>query len=279
MRKITITKASGEQEPFDESKLRRSLKNAGAADAVIDTVVAAVHDKLVDGISTRKIYREAFRLLRSESERVAGRYKLKEAMLELGPSGFPFEHFISEILARSGYSTEVGLMVQGDCVTHEIDVIAQKDDHYYMVECKFHNKKENRCNVQVPLYIQSRFTDVKNRWMQQPGHEGKKHFGLVVTNTRFTKDALQYGECVGLKLLSWDYPEKNSLKDLISRLNLHPVTCLSTLTKKEKNQLTEKGIVLIVQLFEGEKKLKEIGLDQRKVSRVMKEARAICNCD
>ncbi len=277
MPKITITKASGELEPFDESKLRRSLKSAGAADSMIDIVVAAVSKKLVVGISTRNIYREAFRLLRAESQRVAGRYKLKEAMLELGPTGFPFEHFVSEILFRTGYNTEVGVMVQGDCVTHEIDVIAQKDDHYYLVECKFHNKKENRCNVQVPLYIQSRFADVKNRWIQQPGHEGKKHFGLVVTNTRFTKDALQYGECVGLKLLSWDYPEKNSLKDLIGRLNLHPVTCLSALTKKEKSQLTEKGIVLIVQLFEREKKLKEIGLDQRKINRVMKEAQAICN--
>ncbi|TVR15775.1 MAG: ATPase [Balneolaceae bacterium] len=278
MTNVQVTKASGEQEPFDESKLRWSLKNAGAADAVIDTVVEAVHDKLVDGISTRKIYREAFRLLRSESERIAGRYKLKEAMLELGPTGFPFEQFVAGLFNGFGYRTEVGVIVKGDCVQHEIDVIAQKENEYLLVECKFHNRKENRCNVQVPLYIQSRFLDVKRNWSSLPGHEGKKHFGLVVTNTRFTKDALQYGECAGLKLLSWDYPEKNSLKDLIGRLNLHPVTCLSTLNKKEKNLLTEKGIVLIVQLLDQENMLKKIGLDQRKINRVVKEARAICNC-
>lgn len=276
MSQIHVTKASGDQEPFDESKLRRSLKSAGASDFIIDSITHSIKDLLVEGISTQKIYREAFRQLRTESQRVAGRYKLKEAILELGPTGFPFEQFVAEILNRVGYKTEVGVKVEGDCVTHEIDVIAVKDDHYYMVECKFHNKKENTCNVQIPLYIQSRFLDVKNNWTRQPGHAGKEHTGYVVTNTRFTQDALTYGKCIGLNLLSWDYPKNNGLKDVISRLNLHPITCLSALTKTEKSQLTDKGIVLTVQLYENKNALKEIGIDQRKANRVIKEARAIC---
>lgn len=276
MSQIHVTKASGDQEPFDESKLRRSLKSAGASDFIIDSITHSIKDLLVEGISTQKIYREAFSKLRTESQRVAGRYKLKEAILELGPTGFPFEQFVAEILNRVGYKTEVGVKVEGDCVTHEIDVIAVKDDHYYMVECKFHNKKENTCNVQIPLYIQSRFLDVKNNWTRQPGHAGKEHTGYVVTNTRFTQDALTYGKCIGLNLLSWDYPKNNGLKDVISRLNLHPITCLSALTKTEKSQLTDKGIVLTVQLYENKNALKEIGIDQRKANRVIKEARAIC---
>lgn len=276
MSQIHVTKASGDQEPFDESKLRRSLKSAGASDFIIDSITHSIKDLLVEGISTQNIYREAFSKLRTESQRVAGRYKLKEAILELGPTGFPFEQFVAEILNRVGYKTEVGVKVEGDCVTHEIDVIAVKDDHYYMVECKFHNKKENTCNVQIPLYIQSRFLDVKNNWTRQPGHAGKEHTGYVVTNTRFTQDALTYGKCIGLNLLSWDYPKNNGLKDVISRLNLHPITCLSALTKTEKSQLTDKGIVLTVQLYENKNALKEIGIDQRKANRVIKEARAIC---
>ena len=276
MSQIHVTKASGERELFDESKLRRSLKSAGASDLIIDSITHSIKDLLVEGISTQKIYREAFSKLRTESQRAAGRYKLKEAILELGPTGFPFEQFVAEILNRVGYKTEVGVKVEGDCVTHEIDVIAVKDDHYYMVECKFHNKKENTCNVQIPLYIQSRFLDVKNNWTRQPGHSGKKHTGYVVTNTRFTQDALTYGKCIGLNLLSWDYPKNNGLKDVISRLNLHPITCLSALTKTEKSQLTDKGIVLTVQLYENKNALKEIGIDQRKANRIIKEARAIC---
>lgn len=277
MAQINVTKASGEQEPFDETKLRRSLNGAGASDELINTITSSIKDLLTEGISTRKIYKEAFRQLRSESQRVAGRYKLKEAIMELGPTGFPFERFIAEILNRSGFKTEVGVKVQGDCVSHEIDVIAVKDDHYYMVECKFHNKKENRCSVQVPLYIQSRFLDVKKNWIAQSGHTGKEHTGFVVTNTRFTQDALDYGECAGLELLSWDYPKGNGLKDRIGKLNLHPITCLSSLTKAEKELLLGNGIVLTVQLYENKNSLKEIGIDQRKSNRVIREAREISN--
>jgi Holliday junction resolvase-like predicted endonuclease len=272
MTKINITKASGEQEPFDESKLRHSLRSAGAADQVIDSVVVSVNEMLVEGMSTRKIYREAFRILRSESRRIAGRYKLKEAIMELGPTGYPFENFVAEFLKRLGYKTEVGVVVQGNCVSHEIDVIAHKDAHYYMVECKFHNRKELRCKVQVPLYIQSRFLDVRKNWMSQPGHAGKEHTGYVVTNTRFTKDAIDYAECIGLDLLGWDYPKNKGLKDLIGRMNLHPVTCLTSLTKAEKDRILEKNIVLAVQLAENENILKQIGIDQRKAARILKEA-------
>lgn len=277
MAHIHVTKASGEQEPFDESKLRKSLKNAGASDNIIDQISKSINDLLVEGISTRKIYKEAFRQLRSESRRIAGRYKLKEAIMEFGPTGFPFEKFIAELLNRLGYKTEVGIQVQGDCVSHEIDVIAVKDNEYYLVECKFHNKKESRCNVQIPLYIQSRFLDVKKNWTSQPGHSGKKHSGYVVTNTRFTQDALTYGECVGLNLLSWDYPKNNGLKDLIGRTNLHPVTCLTTLNKTEKTLLLEKGVVLTIQISENRNVLKNIGLDSRKAGRVFKEAKEMCN--
>lgn len=277
MPQIHVTKASGEQELFDESKLRKSLQGAGASDALIDMITKSVSKRLVDGITTQKIYKEAFRQLRAESQRVAGRYKLKESIMELGPTGYPFERFIAEILNRSGFKVETGIKVKGDCISHEIDVIAVKDDHYYMVECKFHNKKENRCNVQIPLYIQSRFLDVKKNWITQPGHTGKEHTGFVVTNTRFTQDALDYGECAGLKLMSWDYPKKNGLKDRIGKMNLHPVTCLSTLNKAEKDRLLAKDIVLTVQLCENKNALKEIGIDQRKANRIMNEARAICN--
>jgi Holliday junction resolvase-like predicted endonuclease len=277
MKSFEIIKASGERETFDIDKLRRSMANSGAEELLIESVISDLEGLFKDGVTTQKIYREAYRLLKKLSAKAAGRYKLKEAILELGPTGFPFERFVAEILNRVGYKTEVGVKVEGDCVTHEIDVIAVKDDHYYMVECKFHNKKENTCNVQIPLYIQSRFLDVKKNWTQQPGHAGKEHAGYVVTNTRFTQDALTYGECIGLNLLSWDYPKNNGLKDIIGRLNLHPVTCLSLLTKAEKSLLTGKGIVLTVQLYDNKNALKEIGMDPRKVNRVIKEARAICN--
>lgn len=277
METITVTKASGDRELFNEDKLRHSLANAGAGQQIIEQITRTVEDVMYDGIPTKKIYKEAFRMLRQHSNRSAGRYKLKKAILELGPTGYPFEKFVGELLGRLGYNTQTGVTVEGDCVSHEIDVIAEKDDEHFMIECKFHNRKRHKCNVRIPLYIQSRFKDVEKNWSSQLGHENKRHRGWVVTNTRFTKDARDYGECVGLKLLSWDYPEQSGLKDLIDRVSLHPITSLSTLSKKDKKQLLEKDIVFCLQLCKDEQILSSIGMDNHKKNRVLKEAQDICN--
>lgn len=276
---VNVTKYSGDKEPFNEVKLRQSLQSAGANSILTDHIVNQIKGNLYEGISTQKLYKEAFRLLSTNSERSAGRYRLKEALFELGPSGYPFEKFIAELLNRLGYKTDVGITLQGECVAHEIDVIAQNDDAYLLVECKFHNRNENRCNVKVPLYIQSRFQDLKKILGRLPGHKEKIHKGWVVTNTRFTSDAEKYGTCVGLKLLSWDFPRKNGIKDLITYLNLHPVTCLSHLTKEEKRQLLSHDIIFCRQVCEDKKRLEQAGINPRQINRIAKEAKEICNYD
>jgi hypothetical protein len=277
MATFNVMKASGESEPFDENKLRHSLRKAGADQQITDKIIHSIQRILFEGITTEKIYKEAFKQLRQYSNSSAGRYKLKEALLELGPSGYPFEKFIGELLNRLGYQTDTGVIVDGNCVSHEIDVIAEKDDEHFMIECKFHNRKGHKCNVKIPLYIQSRFKDVERNWRSQPGHEDKQHQGWVVTNTRFTTDALQYGKCAGLKLLSWDYPENNGLKDLISHVHLHPITSLSTLSNQKKKLLLEQNVVFCKQICEDKQVLKSIGLDNHTMNKVFEEAMDICN--
>lgn len=277
MASIHVTKYSGDSEVYDESKLRRSLESAGADPVLIDRIAEQIREKLYDGISTQVIYRDAFQLLKSASKKSAGRYKLKEAIFELGPTGFPFEKFVGELLNRLGYETEIGVKVKGDCVSHEIDVIAHKEMEYLLVECKFHNRKENRCNVKVPLYIQSRFLDVRKNWSSLPGHRNYAHKGWVVTNTRFTTDAETYGNCIGLKLLSWDYPKNSGIKDLIKRMNLHPVTCLSALNAQEKQLLLNHEVIFCKQVAEDKGILNRAGINPRNVNKIYKEAAEICN--
>lgn len=277
MSPINVTKASGNQEPFDESKLRRSLKKAGASKDIIDHISESINNLLVEGISTRKIYKEAFRLLRSESRKVAGRYKLKEAIFELGPEGFHFEKFVAEILNMLGYTTSIGEVVKGECVNHEIDVIASTESEYLLVECKFHNRKENICNIKVPLYIQSRYLDVRDTWSKQQGHKHKNHKGMLATNTRFSEDAITYAECMGLKLLSWDYPEDAGIRELITKLNLHPITSLSSLSAAEKKLLLKEEVLFCKQICLNKNVLERDGIDSGKINRIFREAREICN--
>lgn len=148
---VFVVKASGEREPFSETKLRRSLERVRAAPEVVDDIISRIQSELRDGMSTREIYRLAFALLKKHRRPLAARYSLKQAVMELGPSGHPFEKLVSEILRYQGYSAEVARTVQGVCVAHEVDVVAEKDDRHIMVECKFHNQPGLKSDVKVAL--------------------------------------------------------------------------------------------------------------------------------
>lgn len=251
MRKqVIITKASGKKEAFSENKLRNSLFKSGADEVTVNQIIGKVKDNLYDDITTHEIYKRAFEILKSKKTATASRYKLKKSIMELGPDGFAFEIFISEILKKLNYKTEVGKIIKGFCVNHEIDVIAQDGIHHYMVECKFHNQQGKFCDVKIPLYINSRFIDVERTWTKQIGHEELLHKGWLFTNTRFTTDAIQYGSCAGLKMTSWDYPENGNLKDLTDQFRLYPVTVLSGLSKTEKEELLRNKIILCTDLPE-----------------------------
>ncbi len=273
---IHITKASGEVVAFSEKKLIRSLERAGAGEVIINEIVNTIKDHLYEGMSTSKIYKKAFALLRKYSKSTAARYKVKQALLELGPSGYPFEKFVAEILRYQGYRANVGIIVQGNCVTHEVDVEAYKDDRHYMIECKFHNRQGYKCDVKVPLYIKSRFEDVRKQWQKHKDHKDKFHEGWIVTNTRFTDDAIQFGKCSGLRLIGWDYPERGSISDRINLSGIHPLTCLTTLSKAEKQQLVDMSVVLSRDLYENPSILEKIGISESRIRKITREGREIC---
>ena len=199
--------------------------------------------------------------------------------MELGPSGYPFEHFVGELLRHLGYEIEVGQMVQGQCISHEVDVVAHNDHQQFVVECKYYNSQGKYCNVRVPLYIHSRFNDIEKRWRSTPGLEKRSFHGWIFTNTRFTTDAMDYGRCVGLRMVSWDYPKKESLKDLIEKTGLFPITVLTHLNKKQKQTILEKDIVLCSQLLEHISLLEQLDLTPAKRKKVKDEIRDLLTID
>lgn len=268
---ILVTKASGEQEAFSINKLKGSLRNAGAAEPVINQIVDAVLNWLTPGVSTKKIYRKAFSLLRYESDSSGLRYRLKQAILELGPTGYPFETLIGQLFAKQGYDVEVGIVVDGTCVTHEMDVIATGATVQHLVECKYSKHQGKQVSVQVPLYVRSRVDDIIKTRSSMPENAHLKFEGWVVTNTRFSDDSLQYGRCSGLNLLGWDYPGEKSLKYLIEYYKIYPITILTGLTISQKQQLMDKGIVCCNQLLENMDVLKQFNFSARRISKVKSE--------
>ena len=202
---------------------------------------------------------------------------MKKAIYELGPTGFSFELYIAELFKKQGYHVQIGQIVKGRCVKHEVDVSAEKADKHFMVECKFHQTGGIFCNVKIPLYVQARFKDIELEWQQQEGHGNKFHQGWVVTNTRFSLDAIQYGNCVGLYLLGWNFPHNDSLNKLIDSLRLYPITCLHSITATEKQQLLKKKIILCKEICNNKQLLLNIGITQNRIGIIMREATLLCD--
>ena len=274
---IDIVKSSGKKVKFSLHKLSKSLKRTGADEDTINKILDKVRDELYQGISTKEIYNRAFVLLKKKNSYLASKYKLKKAIYELGPTGFPFEYFISAVLKNSGYVTEVGKILQGKCVSHEVDVIALKNNETTVIECKFHSQQGYNCNVKVPLYINSRYQDIKTHWDTNKKNNTILKPGWVVTNTRFTEDAIKFGNCIGLYLLSWDYPENDGLKDRIDRLGLYPITTSTLLTNREKQFLLSREIVLCRDLIGDVFFLDHLGISESRKKRILEELEQLCN--
>lgn len=275
LQSIEIVKANGEKARFSIGKLRSSLARTGADKHVVQRIIDIVRDELYQGISTREIYNRAFALLKNEQHVYASRFKLKKAIFELGPTGFPFENFIAALFQYSGYKVEIRQSVQGKCIAHEVDVMVNKNGMTNLIECKFHSEEGRNCDVKIPLYIHSRYNDIKAVWQ-----EDKQNLleGIwIATNTRFTDDATQYAKCNNLNLLAWSYPEGNSLKDRIDRLALYPITVSTLLTNAEKKFLLEKDVVLAKQLLENSYLLDHLGISESRTPKIINEMKQLCN--
>jgi hypothetical protein len=145
-----------------------------------------------------------------------------------------------------------------------------------MLECKFHHEQGQFCNVKNPLYIHSRFKDIEIVLKQQPAFENKILSGGLVTNTRFSADAVQYGTCINMFMLGWDYPNGNGLKHRIDQYRLYPITALMTITNYEKKALLNKGIILCAKLRENEIVLRELNFSETRIAKVISEAGLLC---
>lgn len=272
---MLITKQDGEQEEFDSKKLHRSLRRVGCSEGICEEVIDEVTSELKEGDSTSKIYKKAFDLLQEKEKPLAARYSMKRAVLALGPSGFPFEDFVGEMLKVQGYTVEIDKFVEGACASHEVDLYAKRDGKEIAAELKFHNRLGIKTDLKAALYVRARFEDI----FKVAASEKAKHNiteGWLVTNTHFTTNAIQYCNCIGIPLISWGYPEHGNLQDLIDETGVHPVTALTALSDGEKRLLMERKLVLCRSLLDRRDTLEGLGLSEQKITEVLTESNALC---
>jgi HJR/Mrr/RecB family endonuclease len=282
-------KANGTIEEFDEIKLIKAISQTGAKIDVARDICNYVKDKCYQSykdnqpIRTDHIYRVAFKHLKNVSKASALKFSLKRSMLEIGPSGFPFEKFLAEIWKHEGYSSITGQMVYGKCVSHEVDVVAWKDGELVMVEAKYHSDAGSRTDLKNALYVKARYDDIRENTFSINSFNTKVTKGLspdmsktltegwLITNTYFSDTAIIYANCNNLKLMSFDYPVGLSLQDKIIEYSLYPITILTTLSKEEKRKLIEKDIILCLTLQNENHILKELGIDKDRIYDILEE--------
>lgn len=265
---VLITKMNGEQEAFDPRKLDLSLTRAGAQPNTREKIIRHIQSALYAGITTQEIYQHAFDLLREGvSHPTAARYSIKRAVLDLGPSGFPFERFMGEIFRAVGYSkVRVGVAIQGKCAPHEVDLMALHKGLRIAAEIKFHNSLGIKTDLKVALYVKARFEDLKEQMDE----------GWLITNTRFTRNAIRYGRCAGVHMLGWDYPHDSGIEKLIDKAHVHPITALTTLTKKQKRNLLDGDVVLCRQVAGNRALLQHFGIREN-LDTIMNEINGLCS--
>ncbi|HSW48338.1 MAG TPA: ATP cone domain-containing protein [Candidatus Saccharimonadales bacterium] len=234
---INVIKADKKHEEFKDEKVLNSIRRAGIPKSLEQKVLEHIRSKLYDGISTSEIYRHIIEFLgESDHPFTKTSYSLKESIMALGPTGYPFEDFIAKLLEAHGYTTKVRQILSGECITHEIDVIASKNGKSAMIEAKFHNSPGTRSQIHVGLYTQARFEDIRRR--------NSLDEAWLVTNTKTTIDTNTYAQCKNIKIMSWSYPVGESLRDLIEATRLHPITILTTINSSQKKQLLDNHVVM-----------------------------------
>ncbi len=276
--KPEIIKADGTVEIFDGVKLEASLRRAGATDTAAERIRHTIESSMGPMAESSDVYKRAFQMLRAEARPAAARYSLRRALFDLGPTGHPFEDFVAELFKKEGWTVEGRRIIPGKCVPHEVDVYASRGNEHLAAELKYHNSPGYKTDVKVALYVKARFDDI---W--QCKEEDKKvcpvDLGFLITNTKFTKQAIDYARCSGMGLLGWSYPHEGSLYDRIVASGLYPVTALTTLKKSEKRLLIDRGIVTCQQVREHRDVLRTVGLSAEQIGTVVAEANTLCGAN
>ena len=275
---LKVTKASGVLEDFNPNKLKASIQRAGADAELAGEIVRMVVPDVTPNMRTGKIYHLAMKYLKRLNHASGLRYSLKKALFRLGPTGYPFEKYFGKVLMNYGYSIEVGRVLEGRCIRHEVDVIAVNQNEVCVVECKYHNTPGRSTNSKDALYVHSRFQDLRPVLGRE--YPDRKFSGRLVTNTRLTADAIRYAECSGFMTIGWRHPGNKSLERMIESKRLYPVTVVTGIQAGLAERLIDRGIILLKDLadMDTERIQSLLSLPLRKAETLKRQAESICLC-
>lgn len=277
---MEIVKWDGRREQFDLNKLQRSLLRLGAPLEVAKNVSEQIEREAYPGMTSKEIFDLATAKLNLHEPAISLREDLKTSLAKM-KGGSDFEEYVRLIFRAHGYTVKGNRVIQGRCVAHEIDGIAESGDECIYLEVKHHSSVHSYTPFDVTLAAKAKWDDL------QSGYEsGSTSYCfsrvLVVNNTRLSVHASQYAECVGIDHLGWNAPLGRGIDCMIEEKGLYPITILKTLHKEERDILSTNGILTLRQLetTSGVDGIHELRLNELKdhAAKVMKMSQQV-NCD
>ncbi len=268
-----VTKADGSRQLFDREKIAQTCRRMGANYEVASQIATKIETSIPDNISTEAILQRIFDLLREQNSAVKHVFDLREG-LSLMVSKPEFEVFVRVLLLHSGFQVKPNAVLRGLCGEHEVDAIATKNGEVYIVEAKHHSTYHALTGLDESRIARAILEDLTDGYAKGVTSL-KVDRAIIVTNTRYSEHAQQYGSCRGILQIGWDSPEDLGIRDIVGKYHLYPLSCLRGVSTEIRLRLVESGIVLIKQLLEQDSRYLErkLGLPRSKVTLLMEKAR------
>jgi hypothetical protein len=268
----------GEKELFSLAKVLRSAQRAGAPKEFAQKVALEIEKSIYPGIKTKEIFDKVNKLLKKEDKKSSLRFSLKEAMRRLGPSGFPFENYICDVFSAHGYEVFLNKKITGKFAVHEIDFLAKKNQILYIGECKYRIFPGERIDLPILLAFYAKFLDLKNgNYFDLPKNMELKP--IMVTNAKFSSQAIRYANGMGIELLGWRYPFNGGLESMIEGEQVYPITILPSFKGYLIEPCSQAKLMLAKDVLEDspDKIAEMIGIEKNKILPLVNEAKTLLN--
>jgi len=268
---VYVTKANGEQAPFEKEKIIRTCIRSGLPRETAERIADKVASNIYDGISTRKILDQVLKELKEYESHHKAKYDLRRAVADLSPEFHEFEKYVTHLFRAHGYKTQWDKIIQGECIEHQIDIVAEKAGKAYLVECKHHVNQHRLCGLGTTLQTWAAFDDIHK------GPNGMKYNKVwLFINTKFSAHSIKYATAKNMILTGWNYPEETALREMISQKSVYPITILE-LSDKHRDAFANAGIFLLNELVSSRAvpKMRKTGIGKRNLEQYIKRTREI----
>jgi len=249
----------------------------GASSQVANEVIEKVESRLYDGISTKLILRMITKFMRKYKPEIRNLFDLRKGLSLMSPKP-EFELFVQVLLKNNGFEIRPSQILRGKCVEHEVDAIAKQDGVTFLVESKHHFSYHALTGLDESRIARAILEDVTEGSL--PNITGWKiDRAMIVTNTRYSDHAIQYGSCMNILQIGWSSPANLGLQNMIEQKKLYPLSCLRSLRGEIRLKLVEFGIVLIGQLLSENlyELAKKTRLPQEALREIVEKARLTSN--